>query len=246
MGSVPNKVRKLQTPPPARRGRIPWSYPCCVLAGMMLMLVINIVLRQYRPATESTSVKIAADPSWGVMKEQTLMLERPPQAFQRQAPPEIAWVFGGYSPERLRGFLQSSGLNARKLALVLDEKLWQQSNGTITVRPPFEVIREMNPASRQKIYDELARTPENLAQRYPYVFRGSFEEWFANCPLPAERLREVRRMVYKKDKVFYFADLSYFQLTAPSNEVFLLARQITRVPTVQASLVVAQASSCPA
>jgi hypothetical protein len=240
MGSDSKKARQLRTP--ARRGKIPWSYLCCVLAGMILVLVMSIVINHYRPATGPAPIQITANPSWGVMKKQTLMLERPPQAFQRQAPPEIQWVFGGYSPARLREFLQSSGLNARKLTLLLDEKLWQESNGNITVRPPFEIIREMNPASRQRIYDELARTPENLAQRYPFVFRGSFEDWFANCPLPAARIREVRRMVYKKDKVFYFADLSYFQITAPSNEVFLLARQITRVPTVQASLVVAQSS----
>lgn len=52
-------------------------------------------------------------------------------------------------------------------------------------------------------------------------------------------------MVYKKDKVFYFADLPYFQLTAPSNEVFLLARQITRVPAVLASLEVAAPAWLP-
>ena len=209
---------------------------------MILVLVVSIVINHYQPAPVPMPVKIAADPSWGVLKGQTLMLERPPQAFQRQAPPEIQWVFGGLSREQLRVLFKTSGLNARKLSLLLDENLWQQSSNAIIVRPPFEVIREMNPVSRQKIYDVLARTPENLAQRYPYVFRGSFEEWFAGCPLPPERLREVRRMVYKKDKVFYFADLSYFQLTAPSNEVFLLARQITRVPTVLASLDIAESS----
>jgi hypothetical protein len=99
MGSDPKRGRKPQTPA-ARHGKIPWSYPCCVLAGMILVLVVSIVINHYQPAPVPMPVKIAADPSWGVLKGQTLMLERPPQAFQRQAPPEIQWVFGGLSREQ--------------------------------------------------------------------------------------------------------------------------------------------------
>jgi hypothetical protein len=104
------------------------------------------------------------------------------------------------------------------------------------LHPPLEVVRDMDAAPRQKIYDVLARTAENVPQRYPYVFRGSFRDWFAGSELPASLRREVRRMTYKKDHVLFFADLPYFQLTASSNEVFLLARQMSRVPTVLARL----------
>ncbi len=239
MGSNPNKTRPRPTAP-ARRGKIPWSYPCCVLAGMMLMLVINIIIRQYRPASASVSVKIATNAAWGVMREQTLMLERPAQAFENQTPPEIRWVFGGFSPAQLREFFQSSGLSARQQSLLLDEKIWQSSGVEIVVRPPLEVVRDLDAASRQKIYDVLARTAENVPQRYPYVFRGAFEDWFAGSQLPARLRREVRRMTYEQNQVLFFADLPYFQLTAPSNEVFLLARQVSRVPVVLASLEIAQ------
>lgn len=238
MGSNPNKTRPRPVAP-ARRRKIPWSYPCCVLGGMVLTMVINIIIRQYRPALTSVSVKVATNAAWGVMKEQTLMLERPAQAFMNQPPPEIRWVFGGFSPAQLRELFQSSGLSARHQALLLDEKIWQSSGGNLGVSPPLEVVREMDAAPRQRIYDVLARTAENVPQRYPYVFRGSFEDWFAGSQLPASLRREVRRMVYEKDRVLFFADLPYFQLTAPSNEVFLLARQVSRVPAVLASLEIA-------
>jgi hypothetical protein len=206
---------------------------------MMLVLVARIVFRHYSPAPEPTTMArttVNSSAVWGVMKEERLMLDRPPESFQRVAAPEVRWVFGSSSPEQVREVIRSVGLQAKNLGLLLDEKNWVQTNGGVVVTPPLSVVREMTPGPRQKLYDILARTPENLAQRYPYVFRGAFEDWFADCPLPPERVREVRRMVYKKDKVFFFADLSYFQLTMPSNEVFLLARQVSRVPAVMASL----------
>ena len=203
---------------------------------MMLMLVINIVIRQYRPAPASASVKVAADPSWGVMREQTLMLERPAQAFENQPAPEIRWVFGGFSPAQLRELFQSSDLSAHHQALLLDETLWQSSGENTFMHPPLEVVRDLDAAPRQRIYDVLAHTAENVPQRYPYVFRGSFEDWFAGSELPASLRREVRRMTYEKDHVLFFADLPYFQLTASSNEVLLLARQVSRVPAVMAKL----------
>ena len=237
MGSNPNKPRPRPVAP-ARRGKIPWSYPCCVLAGMILVLVIGIVTNHYQPApiSASAAVKITSDPSWGVMKEQTLMMDRPAQAFQDQTPPEIRWVFGGISREQLGTLFQSSGLRDDLKSVLTDEKLWQQTKDAITVRPALEILRELNPGARQKIYEVLARTPENIPQRYPFVLRGSFEDWFADCPLPKERLREVRGMVYERSNVLFFADLPFFQHTAPSNEVFLLARHVSRVPVVLARL----------
>jgi hypothetical protein len=90
----------------------------------------------------------------------------------------------------------------------------------------------MDSGPRQRLYDLLARSPGNLAQQFPFVFRGSFEEWFAGSDLPKERLREVARMVFKKSGASVFADLPYFQITASSNEVRALVRQLSRVQAV--------------
>lgn len=237
--SKKNDKRSSVRPAKGPRYGLRWSHVSLVASGMILMAAIRIVV-DYRgqpavygpPAMGLTTTSSA----WGVLTEQSLMLDRPDAALQRPAATEIRWVFRGYDTAALEEFFKSCGLSARKLGFLLDRQNWQVAGDSITVTPPLAVIQEMNPAARRKVYDVLAREPENMPQRYPFVFRGSFEEWFADCQLPPQQLRELRRMVYKKDNVFVFSDISYFQLTTSSNEVFQLVRQISRVPTVMASL----------
>jgi len=214
-----------------------WAYPCCFLSGMILVLVVRIIFAHFReepvPAPPPPPKKSVSVEPWGVMETESVMLERPEELFQQhEPPPGIVWRFGRVSPAELRALIQSVELTSSQQATLLDEKRWRNSEKGIAIIPPLDLVRDLEAVPRQKLYDALARTRENLAQQFPFVFRGSFEEWFAGCELSPDTFETVSRMIYKKGDVLVLADLPYFQLTAPSNEVHELVRQISRVPAL--------------
>ena len=218
--------------PPQRR----WSYVWCVLGGMALTLAAQLII--HPPATRATTARfhepdaLVDVPAWGMLKEKTLLLERPVEAFSRSSASRIEWHFANTSPAQFRELLDSCGLAPAHLAALRDESNWLISATNVVILPPLTVVRDMAALPRQRLYEALARTPENLAQRFPFVFRGAFDEWMAGSSLPAGRIEEIRQTIYRKGDVSIFADLPYFQLTAPSNEVVELARVVSRVPTV--------------
>ncbi len=221
--------------------KIRWSYPCLFLAGMILVLVVRIVVNHYDVGIAATkrshSREAEATGPWGVLEKQTVMLDRPAGAFPQSKPlREIAWLFARTSPAELRALIQSLGLPAAQQASLLDESRWHPAQHGIFVVPPLDLVRELPPVARQRLYDELSHTDENQSVRFPFVFRGPVEEWLADCPLSPELLRTVARMVYKKGDVSVFADLPYIRIIASSNEVNALVFHISRVPAVLARL----------
>ncbi len=230
-------VRKKMTIPIGDWMKNHWSYTCCVIGGMILVLSIQFIVSHSRPTPSSPVLSgakwVAETEPWGLIEKETVMLDRPAEAFERNEPQrEIVWLFAKTSPAELRALIESVGLTASHQAALLDENRWRASTSGIVVIPPLDLVRDMSPEIRQRLYDALARTPENLAQQFPYVFRGSFEEQFAGCKLSPELLRSVAGMIYKKGDVSIFADLPYFQITASPEEFNTLVRQISRVPAV--------------
>lgn len=229
------RVRR-QRPGPPSRPAWRWSHVSCFLSGMLLIWVTTILVRHFRApeaptAPGAASTLIVTSAAWGVLKEETLMLERPAEAFRDAAPQEIRWVFGGLSFGELPPLFRTCGLTEAQQARLLDEHRWQSTPAGVVVRPPLEVVRDMNAGTRRRLYDVLSQTAENIPQRFPYVFRGPLAGWLAGSQLSAGLLREVQEMTYTKGEVSVFADLPYFQLTA-SNEVRELARAVSRVPAI--------------
>jgi hypothetical protein len=221
--------------------KIRWSYPCLFLAGMILVLVFRIVADRYRAATLASGPSLhreaEATGPWGVMEKQTVMLDRPSGAFPQHKPPrEIVWLFGRTSPAELRSLIQSLGLPAPQQAALLDESRWHGSERGILVVPPLDLVRNLTPSARQRLYDELSHTEENQSLRFPFVFRGSVEEWLEGCRLSPELRQTVTSLVYKNGDVSVFADMPYLRITFPSNEVLTLTYHLSRVPAVLAHL----------
>jgi hypothetical protein len=223
------------------RMKIRWSHVCLFLAGMILVLVGRIVVDHYRAVTVANGPSLRRESEatgpWGVMEKQTVMLDRPAGAFPQSKPPrEIAWLFGHASRAELRTLIPSFGLPAAQQATLLDESRWHDFEHGILVVPPLELVRNLAPATRARLYDALGRTDENQSVRFPFVFRGPVEEWLDGCPLSQELRQTVADMVYKNGDVSVFADMPYLRITFPSNEVLTLTYHLSRVPAVIARL----------
>jgi hypothetical protein len=226
----------------------------CFVAGLLLALA-TMRATQFFPREPSPATPLPPAPRetappappWGRLERTPLVLERPSEYYQQDiAPAEVRWVFGGHTPAQLQSLLQSSGLSARHLTQLLDPRGWQTLSNGIVVRPPLDLVRELDEGPRARLYDILARTPDNVPQRFPFVFRGPWDCWFAGCKIRPELLHAVRGMTYRKAEVLCFSDLAWFQLTALSNEVRELVRHLSRVPTMLLTLRVDDPSEVPA
>ncbi|HEY0552564.1 MAG TPA: hypothetical protein VGF13_23390 [Verrucomicrobiae bacterium] len=244
--------RKINIPnPQAVSGTNPsvwrWQTISCVTAGMMLMFIGQHVVSRYRaPARQTTGVvKTNAFAPWGTLTETTIMLDRPLAAFERERTTEIRWSFPTTSAAELRNMIHSAGLREKQQARLLDESRWQVVSNAIIVRPPLDLVRDMAAPPRQQIYAILARRSENPSQQFPFVFRGEFKDWVGNCNVSEKVLREMRRMVFKKGDTLVFSDIDYLEMTAPSNEVHDLVRQLSRVPSLLLTLQLDEHSDLP-
>jgi hypothetical protein len=208
---------------------------------MILVLVGRIVLDHFRAAPLASGSapqrEAKAAGPWGVMEKQTVMLDRPAGAFPENKPPrEIVWLFGRTTRAELRSLIISFDLPSSQQATLLDETRWHDFQHGILVVPPLDLVRDLAPAARARLYNALGRTEKNQSITFPFVFRGTVEEWLDDCPISPELRQTVAGMVYKNGDVSVFADMPYLRITFPSNELLTLTYHLSRVPAVIARL----------
>ena len=132
-----------------------------------------------------------------------------------------------------------SGVNFRDVdtteparSFLLDRTHWQQVADTFQIAPPPEVIINLSPEARGKLYTELAQNPENVPQRIPFTFRkDGFDDWFAECGLAKEKIDLVRKLSFVKDDNLCFSDASVFGEVSTPAETTCLLKSLWRVST---------------
>jgi len=217
-------------------------------SGMVLAFLLNyffptVFSKTYaaRKSRPSLVVKPASQIGnrWGALEITPIVLERPEEYFASDPPPppRLAWFFGNYSMDRLVEMLRHSGLTDSQQAALRDTSRWKVAPQGIWIEPPLEVVRTLEPSARERLYRVLAEHRENVTQQYPFVYRqDGFDEWFAACELPPEKVELIRKMIYPRNGVLCFSDSQYLQLTLPANEVRALAKTLARVPTLLMTL----------
>jgi hypothetical protein len=216
--------------------------------GHLMFLVLGVLLavglhqfmggmsKQQSPVlTGRNAATLPSTNRWGDLEIVPIVLERPEEYFQGDPPvlPKTVWFFKQQTPKQLQEFLLTCGFPVDQLAMVMDTNRWVASERGIWLEPPLDLVRDMAPDARERLYRTLAEYPENVTQRYPYVYRkDGFDEWFSSCNLPPETIRLLRKMTYVRNDRLLFSDGQYFQLTLPSNQVKGMARTLARVPTL--------------
>ena len=198
-----------------------------MFAGQQMVAHFRLPARRYPAITQTNAI-----PPWGRLLETTIMLDRPAATFERVRPAEIRWTFPTTSAAELHNWIQSAGLREQQQAQLLDQSRWQFLSNAIVLRPSLELVHGMAEMPRQRLYTILARHSENPSQQFPFVFRGEFDDWIRGCDVSEKLLRAMRQMVFRKGGTLVFSDMDYLHITAASNEVQTLARQLSRVPTL--------------
>ena len=219
----------------------PWNGVFLALGVGMAVLWNSLANRSPKslllpPLASAPSAKTAQP--WGQLEVTPIVIERPEEYFQDDAPvPPLQWHFPGMNAVQLTDFLRAMNPPPELLERLLDTNHWQVQEQKVIVRPPLELVRDLPADLRLRLYAELARHPENLTQRYPFVYRpDGFDEWFAQSGLNKETLEAIRRMMCVQDNRLCLYDAHYFRLTLPTNEARALARALSRVPTLIVTL----------
>jgi hypothetical protein len=196
----------------------------CGLA-IVLLAPWAIVLRQ-RPAAKSTPVASSAPNTesspaarnaragklkpgpWGDIEFNTVMIE-PPESFivvpPADRPPR--WTFKGYSSAALENLWLEAGLTAAEREALVKKTAPGNGADELVVSPSLELVANLTPTAREKIYTVLGRFPENPSQFDPYRFRAdSADDWLQDASLPAEILALTRRLMYRRNQVVLFSD----------------------------------------
>lgn len=226
-----------------QRARVQFSHILLVLSGMLLMALIHYLfypgsgriwsLRQQERNSAKHPASQPAKP-WGNLEYVPLALDRPDDYFTNaiERPLKTRWVLRKKSEQQVANLFNSLYLTEPARSYLLDQSHWQRVADSFQVSPPSEVIVSLPPASRAKLYIELAQEPENVPQRIPFTFRqNGFDDWFAECGLPREKVELVRKLSYTKDDNLCFADASVFgELSTPAETTCLL-KSLWRVST---------------
>ena len=251
------KVKRRPAParPARQKGAMPRQHLLhgflLVLAGVLITLAAQYLGRSFwtRSAPGADPAGLAAREEtatnrWGILETVPIWLERPVEYFEYDAPPPASntWFFAGFTPDRLRELFQSCGLPASLEASLLDTNRWTVLPAGIYLEPTLEVLRDLPPEPRSRLYAVLAEHEFNVAYCYPFAARAEFNEWFAHHNLSESAVRTLERMMYRKDGLLCFADRQALAKLFSAEDYLQASRTIARVRTLMVNLRVTPSS----
>lgn len=161
------------------------------------------------PVAVSNQAERGRKGPWGELIWSRIVIE-PPEDFiptYYVTPQPIRWVFNDYSPVSLTGLWELAGLTARQKQLLDDPSRRTVSGKIVTITPPPELILDLKPEARAKLYSVLALSPDNVPQHDPFrVRKETLDDWFDDTALPDDVIALTRRLLYPRDASVLFSD----------------------------------------
>ncbi len=225
-------------------GRTVISYLFFIAAGMGLMLLLQFLFwpghgalsPRALPATARAGEPAAATKTspWGQIEYMPIALDRPEAHFNQDLGhgERPVWIFRNHTEQQLTALLAALDLNGVARAQLGNRAHWEMLPDGIRLSPAPEVVLGLSTATRQRLYGLLGANPENVPQAMPFRFRrGGFDEWFADCGLPATKRDLARSLTYTQENSLCFADAATFSQVSTPEETKCLIKSLWRVPT---------------
>lgn len=236
--------------PPAQTGTsvaLPrhWLIALVVLFAIPWLIVAALLLRgELRSAADDSGMPVAtAEASrgpWGHLRLTPIVVSPPleyvPADWGRNAPAE--WIFASATPDVVAAFLQSVGLSPEQIARLSPRMRREASIAGVVINPPPDLVRELSPDVRARLYTQLARDSRNFDQAQSFRFiGGSPEEWFGGSLMSAATRQLVEPLVYRDGAFLHFADIESIraQIASPEERQYL-AKTLLRNATVMVHL----------
>lgn len=164
-----------------------------------------------RAASTELGAEYHAHPGpWGSLEMVRVTLSPPVglTKYYKQETKLGAWLFPGVAPMQVEIMLREFGCSA-KLAhrLVTESKVVYTLQGT-ELQPSAELILEVDPTTRTKLYEWLANASELSTQFSAFRYYGeSLDKWLENSKLRESTIELVRPFVYRHGQFLKFGDL---------------------------------------
>jgi hypothetical protein len=156
---------------------------------------------------------------WGQLIYTRVAISIPAEYAAPEEAEATPWFFGGMKPADVKALLASSGLAARQIARIEQAKWEVRADGT-AVLPPRDVVLELEPAVRSKLYGALAGFPQNTRHRFPEIFYPEFvDERTEASGLPPPALALFRRLLYPRGSWLLFSDPDLVASQLPTAEL---------------------------
>lgn len=199
-------------------------------------------------AIQKTRVSEGRIGPWGRLEYSRIAISIPDDyaASDRLSQP-LRWWFEGLSRQTVDSLFVSAGLTPEQCQS-LGKAKWEVSPRGVIVDPPEQVVTELSPVSRARIYEVLSRTELNQMQFTPEIFYPEFvEERLESSGLSDGTLAMVRKLLYPRGSWMLFSDSDVVVTTLHSeNEHRRFHQMIHRKMTVVAQLVIDAASDIDA
>jgi hypothetical protein len=144
---------------------------------------------------------------WGQFQYSRIAIAMPDEyaAYEPVREP-IRWWFDGFSRERVESLFRDAGLTPEQL-VSLGQGGWDISSKGVVVNPPRQLVADLSPVSRGRIYEVLSGNPLNDAQHSPEVLYPEYlEEHLESSGLGAETLGMFRKLLYPRGSGVLFSD----------------------------------------
>ncbi len=176
---------------------------------------------------------------WGTLVTRTVYLEAPQSVLDLCKRPDQVplWVFPNRTSREVGEFLVKAGVPKDLCdAFFRPEALKNESVGTTVILNPEQLLA-LSAESRQVVYSELARFPENHFHANPVFIPGKVEDWIERSRLTLPQRDLLRRTLWRRGECAVFSDVSLLINQATSNaEIVAAMAATTRVPTLMVSV----------
>jgi hypothetical protein len=146
---------------------------------------------------------------WGPIIARNILLKPPAEIFD----PEFRlgdgrWYFEKASPSAIAGLLRDFGLTKLQIAAILPTlRPASDAPGLDSAQPPAEILLELDPEVRSRLYSRLARSEANFAQCQPFRIAAShLEEWLAELNYDPGLRSQVEKLLWRSGDTILFSD----------------------------------------
>jgi hypothetical protein len=205
--------------------RIPRRAVALLLAAMLLpwAVVLFVTMRPEKAAVAQASPAPALSAAevlkarthvkpgpWGTLEYVDIKTQPPdefisPNLFGGSHP---RWVFKGFSKSAVEELFAACGLNEAQHKSLSAAIALDAAKNECVVTPDDEVLFGLASDARARVYSVLAKSPENSAQRDPFIFKKDMIGPHLDASgLNADTITQIKKLLYPSGDLVLLADI---------------------------------------
>ncbi|MCX7872217.1 MAG: hypothetical protein N2487_02910 [Verrucomicrobiae bacterium] len=218
-------------------GKLDWRYFLVFILGFSLALVIQTL--SGNSEKQDKSVGGGSPGGWQNWEYATIKLQRPEDTLPPVdvKPPEILWLFKGYSPDGVEKLIKSCNLDEILEKNLLDKSRWRIEPVGVIISPTSQTVKDLPLEARKTIYSVLRQFSENFFHFNP--FRLSVDEldkWLAESGLTPENQLLFRKVSWREGDTVLFYDYQLLEYVSNPQEKRRVARALSQIPSLLMNL----------